>query len=86
MDFYPFASDASLVGYMNLTSHFDGLSEVLYRRLQQFERQQFGPQRGLVFGHSFGSRVAVEAGHRFGGKMGAMDGELWFDMLLQKWP
>lgn len=74
MDYSRYSSDPSPSGYVNLTSHFDGISHVLLKKLKQFERQYFSPDNGFMFGMSFGSQVAIDAGRNFGGKLAAIDG------------
>lgn len=60
--------------YMTLFSMFDSISEVLTGKLRQLERQGFSPDRGFIFGFSYGGRLAVEAGHRIGPKrLGQID-------------
>lgn len=54
--------------YMSLFGMFDSLSEVLAGKLRQLERQGFAPERGFIFGFSYGGRLALEASHRFGPK------------------
>lgn len=74
MDYYAYAWDTSLSGYVNLTMHFDGISRVLTDKLRQFQSQQFDPDQGYMFSMSFGSRVAINSGRDFGGLLQGLDG------------
>jgi hypothetical protein len=59
MDYSHFANVTSI---SSLTPHFDGIAAVLTTKLQNvgnFDRE-------YIFGHGFGSRLAVEAGMRVG--------------------
>lgn len=53
---------------MALFGMFDAISEVLAGKLRQMERQGFSPDRGFIFGFSYGGRLALEAAHRYGPK------------------
>lgn len=76
MDYYAYSWDPSLMGYVNLTTHFDGISSVLTNKLRQFERQKFDPAKGYIFSMSFGSRLAINSGRDFGGRLEGLDG--WY--------
>lgn len=54
--------------YMALFGMFDSISEVLAGKLRQMERQGFSPDRGFIFGFSYGGRLALEGAHRYGPK------------------
>lgn len=58
----------SRLPYMQLFSHFDAIAEVLAGKLRQLERLGFSPDRGFLFGFSYGGRLALEAAQRFGPK------------------
>lgn len=74
MDYYAYSYDTSLSGYVNLTTHFDGISRVLTDKLRQFQRQNFDPEHGYMFSMSFGSRLAINSGRDFGGQLMGLDG------------
>ena len=74
MDYYYYASDASLSGYQKLRANFDPISNVLLAKLQQFARDGFQPNLGHLMGHSFGSQLIINAGRDFGGQLGGIDG------------
>lgn len=80
-DYYPLANDGTLFGYVNLTTHFDGISKQLLSRLEQFKAQNCDPKDGHAFSMSFGSRLAFDAGIRFGGQLGALDGKTIWNYL-----
>lgn len=78
MDYYTYSQDSSLLGYVNLLDDFYNISAVLLKKLNQFETNGFDPANGFIFGFSFGSQLAVNAGRDFGGKLGAIDGKIYF--------
>lgn len=75
MDYYAYAADSSLVGYINLFNNFFSISNVLLKKLNQFESNGFDPANGFLFGFSFGSQMAYNAGRGFGGRLAAIDGK-----------
>lgn len=64
MDYSPYSRQP----YMKLFSHFDSLAEILAGKLRQMERYGFSPDRGFMFGFSYGGRLALESAQRLGPK------------------
>lgn len=61
-------SNYSSSGYLDLTPHFDGISEVLQQKitsLGNFENM-------VMFGFSFGARLVIDAGFNIRGSEGEM--------------
>lgn len=54
--------------YFFLYDHFNGISGILTRKLQQFKELGFEPSNGHLFGFSFGAHVALESAYNFGVK------------------
>lgn len=78
MDYYTYSKDSTQLGYLDLILNFDRISDVLLKKLNQFERDGFDPSNGFVFGFSMGAQLAINTGRRFHGKLDAIDGKLYF--------
>lgn len=78
MDYYKYASD----GYFNVVAKFDSISNVLLKKLNQFEKNGFDPSNGFAFGFSLGGQLVINAGRDFGGKLSAVDGKIYFVSYL----
>lgn len=78
MDYYAYSQNSTLIGFFNLVSKFDSISDVLLKKLHQFVRDGFDPANGFVFGFSVGAQLAINAGRDFRGKLNAIDGKKLF--------
>lgn len=70
-----------MFGYLNLRLNFNSISDVLLKKLVQFERNGFDPSNGFIFGFSVGAQLAINAGRDFGGKLDAIDGKILYIFL-----
>lgn len=55
--------------YFVLVSQFQNISNVLLSKLNQLKDQGFDPEKGYMFGFSFGSHLVIDAATRFGEKL-----------------
>lgn len=55
--------------YFILVTQFQNISNVLLSKLNQLKEQGFDPDKGYMFGFSFGSHLIIDAATRFGQKL-----------------
>lgn len=59
-------SSYSELSYVRLVRLFKPIVSILTSQLTEMEYHGFDPNKGYMFGFSFGGRVAIAAGYRFG--------------------
>lgn len=62
MDYSPYSGQS----YVRLVRLFNNIVNILTSKLNEMEYYGFDPNKGYMFGFSFGARVATAAGFRFG--------------------
>ncbi|XP_053685975.1 pancreatic lipase-related protein 2-like [Sabethes cyaneus] len=60
--------------FTKLMPRFQTIVDALVGKLFELEAKGFNPEKGFLFGFSFGARIALQAGQMFGhGKLGRID-------------
>jgi pimeloyl-ACP methyl ester carboxylesterase len=63
MDYSPYSQ---VTNYIRLYKHFNGILRILTQKLDQLLRAGFDPNKGYIFGFSFGAQLVLRAARRFG--------------------
>lgn len=61
--------------YISLSARFKDITTILTKKLQQFNRQGFSYEHGMLFGFSFGGQLVLESGRAIDGKLKEIDGK-----------
>lgn len=62
--------------FFSLVPKYDLISDILTRKLEQFERQGFNLRNGYMFGFSFGGHLIIQASLQLGEQLiGEIDSE-----------
>lgn len=54
--------------YADLVDSFDIFTTILANKLSDLENEGLGPENGVLFAFSFGSRIAIDGAGKFGTK------------------
>lgn len=57
-----FVADTSYLGYINSTSQFKEIATVIKQMFDLFFIAKFSPQKGMVWGMSYGGQLAIHIG------------------------
>lgn len=52
--------------YFRFLTHFENISNIITKKLQDLEDEGFNPDNWFMFGHSAGARLVVDAAANFG--------------------
>lgn len=66
-------SNYSSSGYLDLTPHFDGISNMLQQKIRSLGNFE----NTVMFGFSFGARLVIDAGINIRGSEGEMIDKIW---------